>query len=88
MHTEIGKIANMIQEVQKGKTPLQNKLDQLGKWLALAGGIAAVLVLVVGLLQGERFQICFGGYKRSRSRNTRRFVAVVTITLALGAQKC
>ncbi|MBX2961135.1 MAG: cation-translocating P-type ATPase [Cyclobacteriaceae bacterium] len=88
MHTEIGKIANMIQEVQKGKTPLQNKLDQLGKWLALAGGIAAVLVLVVGLLQGESLSDMFlVGISVAVAVIPEGLPAVVTITLALGAQK-
>ena len=88
MHTEIGKIANLIQDVQKGKTPLQNKLDQLGKWLALAGGIAAVLILVVGLLQGESLSDMFlVGISVAVAVIPEGLPAVVTITLALGAQK-
>ncbi len=88
MHTEIGKIANLIQDVQKGKTPLQNKLDQLGKWLALAGGIAAVLILVVGILQGESLSDMFlVGISVAVAVIPEGLPAVVTITLALGAQK-
>ena len=33
MDTEIGKIAEMIQSYEEEATPLQNRLDQLGKWL-------------------------------------------------------
>jgi Ca2+-transporting ATPase len=47
METEIGKIAEMIQESEEDPTPLQVKLEQLGKWL----GIAALSVCgIVGLL--------------------------------------
>ncbi|MBX2944577.1 MAG: cation-translocating P-type ATPase [Cyclobacteriaceae bacterium] len=88
MHTEIGKIANLIQDVEKGKTPLQNKLDQLGKWLAIAGGIAAGVILVVGLLQGELLSDMFlVGISVAVAVIPEGLPAVVTITLALGAQK-
>ncbi len=88
MNTEIGKIANLIQDVQKGKTPLQNKLDQLGKWLALAGGIAAALILIVGMLQGESLSSMFlVGISVAVAVIPEGLPAVVTITLALGAQK-
>lgn len=88
MNTEIGTIANLIQDVQKGKTPLQNKLDQLGKWLAIAGGIAAALILLVGLLQGESLSDMFlVGISVAVAVIPEGLPAVVTITLALGAQK-
>ncbi|HRJ29378.1 MAG TPA: cation-translocating P-type ATPase [Cyclobacteriaceae bacterium] len=88
MNTEIGKIANLIQDVEKGKTPLQNKLDQLGKWLALAGGVAAVVILFVGLLQGEALSDMFlVGISVAVAVIPEGLPAVVTITLALGAQK-
>ncbi len=51
MGTEIGKIAEMIQSVEEEDTPLQKKLDQLGKTLGI-GSLATVgLVLAVGLLR-------------------------------------
>jgi Ca2+-transporting ATPase len=88
MNTEIGTIANLIQDVQKGKTPLQNKLDQLGKWLAIAGGVAAVLILIVGLLRGESLADMFlVGISVAVAVIPEGLPAVVTITLALGAQK-
>lgn len=88
MNTEIGKIADLIQDVQKGKTPLQNRLDQLGKWLALAGGVAALLILLVGLFQGESLSDMFlVGISVAVAVIPEGLPAVVTITLALGAQK-
>lgn len=47
-NTEIGKIANKIQDIEDEVTPLQHNLDQLGKWLGLIClGVCAV-VFVVG----------------------------------------
>ena len=42
MKTELGKIAGLIQDVAPEKTPLQQRLDRIGKALAAAGGIAAL----------------------------------------------
>lgn len=88
MQTELGKIASMIQEVQAVRTPLQSRLDQLGKWLAVAGGLAALLILVLGLLKGESFSDMFlVGISVAVAVVPEGLPAVVTITLALGSQK-
>ncbi|MGK7393004.1 MAG: calcium-translocating P-type ATPase, PMCA-type [Candidatus Cyclobacteriaceae bacterium M3_2C_046] len=88
MDTELGKIATMIQDVESERTPLQDRLDQLGKWLALAGGIAALLVLLVGVWQGESFSDMFlVGISIAVAVVPEGLPAVVTITLALGSQK-
>ena len=44
MNTEIGKIAGMIAEQQDEKTPIQQKLDKLGKWITV--GILAIAVVI------------------------------------------
>ncbi|ELR72043.1 cation-transporting ATPase PacL [Fulvivirga imtechensis AK7] len=88
MNTELGKIANMIQEVQKVRTPLQNRLDQLGKWLAIAGGLAALLVLLIGVVMGESFVDMFlVGISVAVAVIPEGLPAVLTITLALGSQR-
>jgi len=51
MQTEIGKIAAMIQSVEEEDTPLQKKLDELGKQLGIGSLIVCGLVFVVGLLR-------------------------------------
>ena len=88
MNTELGKIANMIQEVRKEKTPLQNRLDQLGKWLAIAGGLAALVVLFIGVVMGESFADMFlVGISVAVAVIPEGLPAVLTITLALGSQR-
>ena len=48
MHTELGQIAEMIQSVGNEKTPLQRRLDQLGKGLALAALVIVAIVFLSG----------------------------------------
>jgi P-type Ca2+ transporter type 2C len=53
METELGKIANLIQDVEREPTPLQRRLDGLGKTLALAAMGIIAIVIVLGRLQGQ-----------------------------------
>ena len=51
MKTELGKIASMIQEREE-PTPLQERMDQLGKFLALIALGASILILGIGIFRG------------------------------------
>lgn len=53
MSTELGKIADLIQGVEDEQTPLQERLDELGKTLALVALAIIVLVFALGLLTSE-----------------------------------
>jgi Ca2+-transporting ATPase len=88
MHTELGRIATLIQGVPTQRTPLQGRLDQLAKGLAAAGGLAAVLVAVVGWWSGEPLADMFlTAVSVAVAVVPEGLPAVVTITLALGAQR-
>jgi Ca2+-transporting ATPase len=88
MNTELGRIATLIQEVAPERTPLQRRLDQLAKALAAAGGLAAVLVALVGWLSGEPLVDMFlTAVSVAVAVVPEGLPAVVTITLALGAQR-
>ena len=88
MSTQLGHIANMIQSVGQEATPLQRRLDQLGKGLALAAlGIVAV-VFGLGLLRGEEIRLMFmTAISMAVAAVPEGLPAVVTIALALGAQR-
>ncbi len=88
MSTELGKIADMIQDVVPEPTPLQRRLDNLGKTLALVAlGIIAVVV-VLGLFRGEDLELLFlTGISMAVAAVPEGLPAVVTITLALGSQR-
>jgi Ca2+-transporting ATPase len=57
MSTELGNIADLIQSVKEEKTPLQQRLDRLGKWLAIAALVIVAVVFLLGILQGNSIEI-------------------------------
>jgi len=59
MQTEIGHIAHMLSNTEAEKTPLQKQLDSLSVIIAGIAGIALVLVIVLGLAQGQTFDDLF-----------------------------
>ncbi|MBN2843887.1 MAG: HAD-IC family P-type ATPase, partial [Sedimentisphaerales bacterium] len=54
MNTELGKIATILQNVQTGSTPLQKRLNNLGKALAFIGVAISVIIIIIGLTRGEK----------------------------------
>ncbi|NLF79123.1 MAG: cation-translocating P-type ATPase [Chloroflexi bacterium] len=88
MATELGKIAELIQDVEHEMTPLQRQLDVLGKMLAVAGVLVAALIMVIGVIQGESTSEMFlTAVSVAVAVVPEGLPAVVTITLALGAQR-
>jgi len=88
MNTEFGKIATMLQEVEKEKTPLQVNLDQLGKWIAI-GALALCFILAgIGVLRGHGIlEMLIWGVSLAVAAVPEALPAVVTISLALGVQR-
>jgi P-type Ca2+ transporter type 2C len=88
MRTELGKIATLIQEVKPELTPLQRQLDQVGKSLAALGIGIAALMLVIGVLRGETLaEMLLTAISIAVAVVPEGLPAVVTVTLALGAQR-
>ncbi len=88
MKTELGKIAGLLQSVDHVKTPLQQRLDQVGKTLALIGVILAAVVALFGFLRGETLaEMLLVGISVAVAIVPEGLPAVVTITLALGARR-
>lgn len=87
-HTELGHIATAIQTVQPKPTPLQQRLDQLGVRLAIVTMGLVVLIFGLGLLRGEKLSFMFlTAVSLAVAAVPEGLPAVVTITLALGAQR-
>src|SRR5512136_3098517 len=57
MHSQLGLIARMLEGVDQEETPLQKRLDQLGKTLGLAALAICGLVFVVAVLRGTSLSI-------------------------------
>ena len=88
MSTELGKIAELIQTVESEPTPLQRRMSQLGKSLALAALAIVAVVFVLGLLRGEDPAAMFlTAVAMAVAAVPEGLPAVVTIALALGAQR-
>ena len=94
MHTQLGLIATMLQSVQEEQTPLQRKLDQLGKTLGLAALIVCGLVFVVGVTESIgaiNADLIVGLFMIAVSLAVAAvpegLPAVVTVSLALGMQE-
>ncbi len=88
MQTELGKIADLIQQVPQEDTPLQKRLDQLGKNLAVVGVVIAALIFVIGLWRGDEIRhMLLTAVSVAVAIVPEGLPAVVTVTLALGAQR-
>ena len=88
MRTELGNIAHLLQEVGEEKTPLQRRMGELGKWLALGAlGICAVVFAQVFLQQGDLAEAFIIAISLAVAAVPEGLPAVVTIALALGAQR-
>jgi Ca2+-transporting ATPase len=86
--TELGKVASLLQEVGSELTPLQKRLDQLGKLLAVVGFAVSGLIFLVGLLSGELLRdMLLTAVSVAVAIVPEGLPAVVTITLAVGAQR-
>lgn len=88
MGTELGRIAAMLRGLQNEPTPLQNRLDQLGKILAAAALVLVAVVFVLGVVRGEEFRTMFlTAVSLAVAAVPEGLPAVVTIALSLGAQR-
>ncbi len=88
MNTELGSIATLLQEVKSEQTPLQKRLDNVGKILAIAGGIIAFLIAFFGVLSGESIGDMFlVAISVAVAIVPEGLPAVVTVTLAIGARR-
>ena len=88
MMTEVGKIAGMLDETQEQITPLQEKLDKLGKTLGIAALAICVIIFILGLIQGkEAIHMFMTAVSLAVAAIPEGLVAVSTIVLAIGVQK-
>ena len=88
MNTELGNIADLIQSVSQEQTPLQRRLAQLGISLGAVSLAIIAIVIVLGLLRSEEWQILvLTAISMAVAAVPEGLPAVVSVTLALGAQR-
>lgn len=88
MQTELGRIATLLQSVEAERTPLQERLDAVGRQLALVGVVVAAVVAGLGALGGEAAgDLLLTAISVAVAVIPEGLPAVVTFTLAIGAQR-
>ncbi|MFW2380905.1 MAG: cation-translocating P-type ATPase [Acidimicrobiales bacterium] len=88
MQTALGEIAGLLQTHQAPRTPLQKRLAVLGRWLAVAAIGICVVVFLAGVARGEDVEVMFlTAVSLAVAAIPEALPAVVTIGLALGAQR-
>ncbi|MBI5563773.1 MAG: cation-translocating P-type ATPase [Chloroflexi bacterium] len=88
MQTEFGQIAQLLQTIETGKTPLQENLDKVGHVLARAALVVVGLIVALGLLRGQPLlEMLIFGIALAVAVVPEALPAVVTISLALGVQR-
>ncbi|MEG1773703.1 MAG: HAD-IC family P-type ATPase, partial [Oscillospiraceae bacterium] len=88
MSTEMGAIAGMLEEIEEEPTPLQRRLNQLGKTIGTGCMIICTIVAMTGILRGEDpFSMLITGISLAVAAVPEGLPAIVTISLALAVRR-
>ncbi|MGQ9683601.1 MAG: cation-translocating P-type ATPase [Anaerolineae bacterium] len=87
-NTEIGRIAQLVQEIEPEETPLQLELERVGRLLIYAAVAIVAIILVLNIGRGEPFtEVILVGVSLAVAAIPEGLPAVVTIALALGVRR-
>ena len=88
MNTEVGKIAEMISSTEEQETPLQKKLNNLGKTLGIVALAICMVIFLIGVIQGrDAISMFMTAVSLAVAAIPEGLAAVSTIVLAIGVQK-
>ncbi|BCJ85115.1 calcium-translocating P-type ATPase, SERCA-type [Effusibacillus dendaii] len=88
MDTEMGMIADLIHSAEDTETPLQRRLEQLGKVLVYVALLITAVVVITGILHGNGiYEMFLAGVSLAVAAIPEGLPAIVTIALALGVQR-
>lgn len=88
MVTQLGNIAEMIGANPEKQTPLQKRLAQLGLYLAIGAVVICAIVFAAGVIQGRDLKMMLlAAISLAVAAVPESLPAVITISLALGAQR-
>ena len=88
MNTEVGKIAGIINETIDSQTPLQEKLDKLGKILGIAAVVICLVIFIIGIAIGkDALEMFMTAVSLAVAAIPEGLAAVSTIVLAIGVQR-
>ncbi len=87
-HTEMGKIAGMLEKIETSATPLQKRLAQLSKYIGIGALAICAVVAICGILRGEPiFDMLLCGISLAVAAVPEGLPAIVTIALALSISR-
>ena len=85
MKTEMGKIANLLDNIEEERSPLKERLNSLGKILVIICIVVCVIVTVLGIIRGNNITEMFLlGVSLAVAAIPEGLAAIVTVALALG----
>ena len=88
MNTEMGKIANLLQNIDEDKSPLKIKLESLGKILVILCLIICAVVTILGIFRGNEIgEMFLLGVSLAVAAIPEGLAAIVTVALALGVSR-
>lgn len=88
METRMGGIAKMMNEIKEEETPLQKRLDELGKIIAIGCLLICFVVSLAGILRGEKlFDMLLTGVSLAVAAVPEGLPAIVTVSLALAVNR-
>ncbi|MBM4383829.1 MAG: cation-translocating P-type ATPase [Deltaproteobacteria bacterium] len=88
MTTEVGRIAQLLESAQTEPTPLQRRLDRVGRQLVWASLAVVAVVSALGWLRGAPpFELFIGAVSLAVAAVPEGLLAVVTVALALGVER-
>lgn len=88
METEMGSIAHMIQNVEEERTPLEKRLDKIGKQLVYLCLAICALIGIAGIYRGETvYDMLLSATSLAVAAIPEGLPAIVTVALALGVQR-
>ncbi|MBM7618930.1 Ca2+-transporting ATPase [Bacillus tianshenii] len=88
MNTAMGQIADLLQSAETTITPLQRKLEQLGKILIFVALFLTMLVVILGVIQGHNmYDMFLAGVSLAVAAIPEGLPAIVTVALSLGVQR-
>ncbi len=87
-NTEVGSIANMLEDSDNLDTPLKRKLNKVGEVLSIVGIVVAILIFIIGLLYGRDFiAVLMIAISLAISVIPEGLPATATIVMALGVSR-
>ena len=88
MKTEMGKIADLLENIEEEKSPLKKKLADFGRILVILCILICIIVTVLGVLRGEElYKMFLLGVSLAVAAIPEGLTAIVTVALALGVSR-